>query len=181
LIHRFFDLDQVAFRDGQKAEISVAGCVVTMKGRFIDFTHFIFWGIQKAENTFQGFSATSNIALSSTKISFCEIQKAENEFAGLYDHLKHIFIDFTKFAFYGGQKTDHGPFAFLKHHFRDFVQVAFLDAQDAENNFAWPLASLKHAFIDIKVAFQDVQKADNEFSELKTSLPRFHPSRSLYA
>jgi hypothetical protein len=53
----------------------------------------------------------------------------------------------------------------LKYHFRDFLQVAFLDAQDAENNFAWPLNSLKHAFIDIKFPFQDVQKADNEFSQ----------------
>jgi hypothetical protein len=42
----------------------------------------------------------------------------------------------------------------LKHRFREFVQVSFLEAQDAENDFAWPFDTLKHRFIDInKVAF----------------------------
>jgi hypothetical protein len=36
----------------------------------------------------------------------------------------------------------------MKHHFRDLVQVAFLDAQDAENEFAWPFITWKHRFID---------------------------------
>jgi hypothetical protein len=34
------------------------------------------------------------------------------------------------------------------------VQVAFFDAQDAENEFAWPFDTMKHSFIDfIKVVF----------------------------
>jgi hypothetical protein len=40
------------------------------------------------------------------------------------------------------------PFASLKHHLSEFVQVAFFDAQDAENDFAWPFDTLKHRFID---------------------------------
>jgi hypothetical protein len=37
----------------------------------------------------------------------------------------------------------------MKHNFRDFVQVAFLDAQEAENDFAWPFDILNHRFIDL--------------------------------
>jgi hypothetical protein len=50
-------------------------------------------------------------------------------------------------------------------HFRDFFQVVFLDAQEAENEFAWPFDTLNHRFIEfITVEFQDDQKADYEFS-----------------
>jgi hypothetical protein len=41
----------------------------------------------------------------------------------------------------------------LKHHFRDFVQVAFLDAKNEENDFARPMGTLKHRFIDITKFF----------------------------
>jgi hypothetical protein len=50
------------------------------------------------------------------------------------------------------QKADYvfsGPFAYLKHHLNDFTQVAFLDAQDAENEFTWPLDTLNYRFIDL--------------------------------
>jgi hypothetical protein len=47
-----------------------------------------------------------------------------------------------------------GPFDILTHHFCGFVQAALLDAQDAENEFAWPFDTLKHRFIEFtKVAF----------------------------
>jgi hypothetical protein len=47
LKHRFLDLAQVAFWDGQKAGNPVAGCVETMTYRFIDFTQVVFFGGQK--------------------------------------------------------------------------------------------------------------------------------------
>jgi hypothetical protein len=47
-----------------------------------------------------------------------------------------------------------GHLAYLKHHLSDFFQVAFFNAQDAENEFVWPLDTLKHRFIDFtKVVF----------------------------
>jgi hypothetical protein len=60
-----------------------------------------------------------------------DIQNAENYFSGLFAHLKHHFIDFTKVAFYDEQKAEYEflePFAYMKHLFCDFVQFAFLDA-----------------------------------------------------
>jgi hypothetical protein len=53
------------------------------------------------------------------------------------------------------------PFAYSKHQLSESVQVAFLDAQDAENELAWPFDSVKHRFIDFtKVVYLDLQKAD---------------------
>jgi hypothetical protein len=55
--------------------------------------------------------------------------------------LKHRLIDFNS-LFDDVQKADYefsGPFAYLKHHLSNFVQVAFFNAQDAENEVAWPL------------------------------------------
>jgi hypothetical protein len=39
-----------------------------------------------------------------TKVEFCDIPQEENEFSWLYDRLKHRFIDITKVAFYEVQK-----------------------------------------------------------------------------
>jgi hypothetical protein len=54
----FLNLAQVAFLDGQKPDNPVAGCVETMKYRFVDFTQDVFCCSQKAENEFSGFSIT---------------------------------------------------------------------------------------------------------------------------
>jgi hypothetical protein len=35
-----------------------------------------------------------------TKVAFCDIQKAENELSGLFDHLKNHFNDFTLVVIY---------------------------------------------------------------------------------
>jgi hypothetical protein len=42
-------------------------------------------------------------------------------------------------------------FAYLKFHLSEFVQGTFIDAQDAENEFAWPFDPLKHRFIDFTI------------------------------
>jgi hypothetical protein len=42
----------------------------------------------------------------------------------------------------------------LKLDLSDFVQIAFVDAQNAENDLAWPFEKLKHRFVDFsKVVF----------------------------
>jgi hypothetical protein len=46
------------------------------------------------------------------------------------------------------------PFAYSKHYLSVFINVAFYDAQYAENEFVFPLDTLKHPFIDFtKVVF----------------------------
>jgi hypothetical protein len=50
----YLNVAQVAFWDGQKAANPVAGCVETMKHRFIDFPQVVFCGAQKAENDISG-------------------------------------------------------------------------------------------------------------------------------
>jgi hypothetical protein len=53
--------------------------------------------------------------------------------------------------------------AYLKHHLSEFEQFAFSDAQDEENEFAWPFVTRKHHFIDFsKIVSFSVQKADYE-------------------
>jgi len=50
LKHRFFELRQVAFWDGQKAEYEVKMTCDALKHRFFDFTQVVFWAGQGDEN-----------------------------------------------------------------------------------------------------------------------------------
>jgi hypothetical protein len=56
----------------QKADNPVAGCVETIKHRFLDFKQIVI----------------------------CGFQKAGNEILGLFHHFKYGLIDFTEVAFY---------------------------------------------------------------------------------
>jgi hypothetical protein len=48
-------------------------------------------------------------------------------------------------------------FAYLKLHLSNFVQDDFFDAQDTENDLAWPFENFKHSFIDFtKGVYLDV-------------------------
>jgi len=71
LKHRFLDLTQVAFSDGQEAENEFKVTRDPLKHRFLGFTHFAFWAGQEEGNVFS--------------------------VPG--DHLKHRFLDLTKVEF----------------------------------------------------------------------------------
>jgi hypothetical protein len=82
---------------------------------------------------------------------FFDVQEPQNEFAWAFDNLKHCFIDFTKVVFKTSSRqimSSRGPFASLNHHLSHFDKFAFSDAQDEENDFAWPFDTLKHRFIE---------------------------------
>jgi len=52
LKHRFYDLTQVAFWDGQEAENEFKVICDPLKHRFLDFTQVAYWAGQDEENEF---------------------------------------------------------------------------------------------------------------------------------
>jgi hypothetical protein len=49
--------------------------------------------------------------------------------------------------------SSQAPFASLNHHLSDIDIFGFSNAQDEENDFAWPFDTLKHRFIDFTSFF----------------------------
>jgi hypothetical protein len=69
--------------------------------------------------------------------------------------MKHRFIDLTKVFFRRteGRLRVLRAIRLLKIHLNNYVKMAFSDARDAENEFAWPITTWKHRFIDLNKAF----------------------------
>jgi hypothetical protein len=95
--------------------------------------------------------------------------------------LKHPFIDLKKSRFLRLPEDRFWPFSYLKNHL-SIVQLAFFDAQDAQNEYAWPFDLLKHRLIDFnKVVFKTSRRPimnSQCHCLLKTSLKQLRPSRS---
>jgi hypothetical protein len=75
LKHIFLDLEQVAFRVGQKTEYEFAGHVDPLKHRFLDLEHVLF----------------------------CVVLLAENEITRQVNALKYRIFDFAQVTFWRGK------------------------------------------------------------------------------
>jgi hypothetical protein len=88
----------------------------------------------------------------------------ENTFSGIFGHLKHRFIDFTKVEFCDIQNAGY-EFSEFYDHFKyrliDFT-VAFYQVQKADYEFSRPFAYVKRHFHEfVQVALLDAQDAEN--------------------
>jgi hypothetical protein len=150
-----------------------------LKHNFCDFVEVAFWMTRVQKMISQGLSTTWNIASSSSnKLHFktSRMQIMSSQSIHLLEttlpqlHPSSIFWmpRMKKLCSHGlstpwnnasstlpkSRMNKMISQAYFKHHFREFVQFD-LDAQEVENDVAWPFDTLKHRFIDItKVEFQ---------------------------
>jgi hypothetical protein len=76
--------------------------------------------------------------------------------------LKHLYFDFPQVAFWAGEEAEN-EFArqveSLKYRFLDLAHVTFWDGQEAENEFGGPGVPNNHLFLDLaQVAYSPAKR-----------------------
>ena len=201
-----------------------------LKSRLFDLTQVAFWAGQKAEKELEVKCETLKHRLDTIQVAFSASQKAENEFAVLGDHLKHPFLAWlnSNFGLVKGPKmsskcygstwntvfttspkphfvlvkrqkmsshsnattwniassnSPKSPDDNFKHRYLDLTQVAFWAGQEAENEFKVKCEPLKYRFVELtQVAFFLLKRQEMSskcLETIETSLSLSHPSRIL--